>query len=46
VDERDRENTTKFPNVKDFTNKPLSYEKIVDIQRKILPEDDSKNISK
>ena len=35
VDERDREDATKFANVKDFINKPLSYEKILDIQKKL-----------
>jgi CheY-like chemotaxis protein len=35
VDDRDREDTAKFPNVKDFINKPLSYEKILDIQKKL-----------
>ncbi len=38
VDERDREDTTKFPNVKDFINKPLSYEKILEIQKKLSSE--------
>jgi CheY-like chemotaxis protein len=35
VDDRDREDTAKFPNVKDFINKPLSYEKILNIQEKL-----------
>jgi response regulator RpfG family c-di-GMP phosphodiesterase len=38
LDERDREDTTKFPNVKDYINKPLSYEKILEIQKKLSSE--------
>jgi CheY-like chemotaxis protein len=45
VDERDREDTTKFPNVKDFINKPLSYEKILDIQKKLSAGNGEKNVS-
>jgi CheY-like chemotaxis protein len=46
LDERDREDTTKFPNVKDFINKPLSYEKILDIQKKLSTDHGTKEVSK
>jgi len=36
VDERDREETTRFSFVKDYINKPFTYEKIMDIKSKLV----------